>query len=214
MSEELEKVIEERIKPILEDAMSKYLGITVDEIEEDITDKIKSRPLLDFPITTNVPFKDAKKHFKKHYLSKLLRMTGGNIQDASKLAGLDRRSIHRLIVELKIEVDDIRESSPKIAYIREQAMRGIIEHTLDSYKKIIVPERLEEMYNHTGEITQNILKQLPDRIVTLKRAEQDFEREYIKQALEENNHNISKTARKIDIRFETLHRKMKTLGLN
>jgi DNA-binding NtrC family response regulator len=40
-----------------------------------------------------------------------------------------------------------------------------------------------------------------------------FEVQYFKKALKENKDNISKTARKIGLRYETLHRKLKSLGL-
>jgi DNA-binding NtrC family response regulator len=48
---------------------------------------------------------------------------------------------------------------------------------------------------------------------TLKDAEEEFEKRFIVKALEENNFNVSKTSRKIGLRYETLHRKMKALGL-
>ena len=47
----------------------------------------------------------------------------------------------------------------------------------------------------------------------MKDAEREFEKKYLKAALQENDNNISKTARKIGLRFETLHRKLKSLGL-
>ena len=49
--------------------------------------------------------------------------------------------------------------------------------------------------------------------MTFKQAEQEFEKSYINKALEENNSNISQTARKIGLRFETLHRKIRKLGI-
>ena len=41
----LEKLIDAKVKPLLEEAMHKNLGVTVSEIELDITDRLKS-PLL------------------------------------------------------------------------------------------------------------------------------------------------------------------------
>jgi DNA-binding NtrC family response regulator len=40
-----------------------------------------------------------------------------------------------------------------------------------------------------------------------------FEKQYFEKALKENKGNVSKTARKIGLRYETLHRKLKKLGL-
>ena len=60
MNGSIDKVVEERIKPLLESTMQKYLGITVKEIQADISDNLKKNPLLDFVIDPNVPFKRAK----------------------------------------------------------------------------------------------------------------------------------------------------------
>jgi DNA-binding NtrC family response regulator len=41
----------------------------------------------------------------------------------------------------------------------------------------------------------------------------EFEKTYIKKALEENKGNVSKTAAKIGLRYETLHRKIKKMDI-
>ena len=208
---ELEQALEARIKPVLESAMHKYLGVTVAEIEGDISDKLK-RPLLDFVIDTKIPFKKAKLFFRKAYFTRLLQMFLGNISEVARVSGLDRRSVHRLITRMKISVTKFREARMP-EYVRERAVKVIIEGVLDHYKTSFNPEKLEDMYEHIGEVSKDVVKEMPEKTLTFKEAEDEFERQYIKKALEENNNNISATAKKIGLRFETLHRKMKQLGI-
>ena len=47
----------------------------------------------------------------------------------------------------------------------------------------------------------------------LSNAIAEFEKRYLQKALIENNHNIAIVARKIKLRYETLHRKLRSLGL-
>ena len=98
--EELEKIIDKKVKPLVEEAMQKHLGITISEIEADISDKLKKAPLLEFEVDTKIPFKQAKKNFKKKYLTRLLQLNLGNVAEVARIARIDRRSIHRLIAEL------------------------------------------------------------------------------------------------------------------
>ena len=60
---------------------------------------------------------------------------------------------------------------------------------------------------------KDIIEQLPPKPLTLKDAEQEFEKEFIRMALLDNDLNVTKTAKNIGIRYETLHRKAKQLGL-
>ena len=48
LQDELEAVIERKVKPLVETAMQKHLGITISEIETDITEKLKKRALSSF----------------------------------------------------------------------------------------------------------------------------------------------------------------------
>jgi len=210
--EELENLVEKRVRPILERAMQDYLGITIAEIESDISDKLKRSPLIDFEIDTKIPFKSAKKSFKRAYVSKLLKLHSGNISDVAKTSGLDRRSIHRLVIELKIKIDHFRKEISQ-DYVQQAAVQNIVEKAVDPYKSALNPEKLKTFYEHAPSISKNILRELPAHPLAFPVAEREFERAYLKKALEENNHNISETARKIKLRFETLHRKLKALNL-
>ncbi len=53
-----------------------------------------------------MPFKDAKKkwlmNFEKEYLADLLKKNSNNISRAAREAGIDRKTIHRLIGKHKL----------------------------------------------------------------------------------------------------------------
>ena len=69
------------------------------------------------------------------------------------------------------------------------------------------------MYNHVEEISQDILEKIPESPLTLKQAQDIFKTEFLKKALLENNNNITSTAKKISLRYETLQRKIKALQI-
>src|SRR3989338_9338473 len=85
---DLEKVITEKVKPLIDSSMQKFLGITIKELSTDISDRLKRTPLLDFKIDTGMPFKKAKKLFKKEYVRKLLQLKQGNISDVARIAAI------------------------------------------------------------------------------------------------------------------------------
>lgn len=211
MEESLDKVIDDKIKPMLDKAMSEYLGVKISEIKEDITDRLKKSPLLDITIDTSIPFKKAKDLFKKNYIIKLLRLKYGNVSEVARILNLDRRSIHRLIKKFKIDIDRFRKEMMKADYIKQGAVNTIIEKTLDNYKQVINTSRLDNFYKNIDHLSKEIISELPIIPLTLKEAEDEFEKAYILKALKENSGNISKTAKKIGLRFETLHRKIKAL---
>lgn len=211
--EALDEVVEKRIKPLVDKAMHKYLGVTISEIKADVSDRLKKSPLLEYEISTKVPFKKAKKLFKKLYLSKLLQAFSGNITDVAKAAGMDRRSVHRLIEELNIDVEEYRRSIAQTEYVKQEAVKNIIQSSAESYKGSLSPTKFKSFYKHVPELSKDIVRELPTTHLTLKEAEHEFEKQYLRTALKENDQNISKTAKKIGLRFETLHRKLKSLKL-
>jgi len=88
----------------------------------------------------------------------------------------------------------------------------IIEDVLGNYKNVLHPGKLDEMYRNVSTVSKDILESLPEQPVTLKEAEHEFEMEYFKQALKLNG-SISQTARAVQLRYESLYRKLKRLGL-
>ena len=209
----LDKVLKEKVEPLLESAMHRFLGVTVSEISEDISDKIEKNPFITYEINTALSFKAAKKVFKREFLKRLLQSHLGIVSIVAKITGMDRRSIHRSIKELGINIDKIRKEMISAKYYQKEAVDGIVRDTLDDYKQIIQPSRLEKMYKHVGELSEDIVKQLPAAEMTWDDAEKEFEKMYLEKALKENNGNISATAKKIKLRYETLHRKLKKLSI-
>jgi len=209
---DLERVIQDKVKPLIDSSMQKFLGITIKELSTDISDRLKRTPLLDFKIDTGMPFKKAKKLFKKEYVRKLLQLKQGNISDVARIAAIDRRSIHRFAKDLKKEVQKIRKEITNL-YSKETAVKSIIEESLDTFKGTITPKKLENAYKNVSTISKDILKELPIKQLTLKQAMEEFEKEYLKKAMKENLNNISKTAKAVGLRAETLFRKLRKLGL-
>src|SRR3989344_2064768 len=218
MSEEkalLERVVKEKIEPLIEEAMQKYLGITIAELEKDITEKIEQTgKLVGITVRVDLPFKIAKKMFKKEFLERAIQTHYGNVSEVADIVGLDRRSIHRDIKSLKLDMRKLREKFYKSGYFEKEAVDGMIRGALDQYKWIIRPEKLEKMYEHVRELSENIVNVLPLLDVSWKEAEKEFEKVYLKAALEMNGWKLRETVRKINVRYETLLRKMKLLGIN
>jgi len=208
MPEEQKKAVED----IVGDAMKPVLGININELNKDISEKL-DKPLVLFEIDTSLKFKQAKKKFKQQFLSRLLQMSYGNISYVAKKAGVDRRSIHRIVKDAGINVSKIREEMIKPYQIRQKAVESVIEDVLEHYKTVIHPEKMAEVYRKVDAVSKGILDELPEKKTTLKEAEAEFEKEYFRKALSENNGNVTATARKIGIRYETLLRKLKALGV-
>jgi len=110
------------------------------------------------------------------------------------------------IRELRIEKKSPQENKEAIV---DQTIRS----TLEQYKEIIRPQQMEKMYEEVKSLSRNIAKFLPHHDLTWKEAEREFEKQFLLHALEDNNWKIAQTADKIGIRAETLHRKIKKLGL-
>ena len=79
-------------------ALSSGDGISVDELPEHLRDSGKASAAV---INKGLSFKDAKNNwlveFEKEYLRELLARNGNNISRAAKEAGIDRKTIHRLL---------------------------------------------------------------------------------------------------------------------
>jgi DNA-binding NtrC family response regulator len=229
MNAELESVIDAKIKPLVQAYQQKYLGIRVTDIEADITDQLKRSALLDIPIDAKMPYRQAKKAFKRAYLVRLLKQHLGNISTAADAAGIDRRSIHRLVLSLRLPASKLRENaqpaysrkSPKGAFAdpstavddaRQTAVKGIVEDVLESYKAALSPVKYDAFSRQSEALSGEIVKELPESHLTLKEAEKAFEREYFAQLLSQSA-SIAEAAKKTRLRYEVLHRKLKMLGL-
>lgn len=209
---DLEDTIKEKIAPLLEETMEKSWGVAIPKVEHDITDQLKEH--LNVYVPMNLSFQNAKKLFKKEFLKKELKIHLGNISQLAKTLGIDRRSIHRTIKDLDINIEEVREEKDAQDKLQEELVNQVIKRSLENYKGIIQKEKMARIYEAVPSLSKNIAKFIPHQDLTWKEAEREFEKQFLKHALKQNNRKISETASKIGIRTETLHRKVKKLGLN
>jgi len=212
MRRKLEEVVEEKIEPILDEAMEKFLGIKVSEIRGDISDRIMKSPLLGLPIEYTLTYKEAKARFKQAFLRQLLKTHHGNISEVARISGTNRRHVHRL-VNVK-EAQEIRKELPKPYYLKQQEVEHIIDEVLDHYKSSLREDKVDQMYEGIHSISKDIVDTLPNDELSLKEAERVFDERYMKHALKKHNHDLKETAKAIGIRYETLLRKIKKLSFN
>jgi DNA-binding NtrC family response regulator len=209
---DLEDTIKEKVNPLLEETMEKSWGVTIPKLETDITSKLKESSL-NIYIPLGKDFSESKKQFKKEFLKQELRLHLGNISQLAKVLDMDRRSIHRAIKDFHIDMDDVRQHEETPEHFQEEVVDKKIRTSLEQYTGLIQAEKMQDFYKELPKLSRNIAKFLPKPDMTWKEAEAEFERQFLKRALEEHNNNITKTAKKIDIRVETLHRKIKKLHL-
>lgn len=208
----LEEAVKEKVTPLLEESMEKNWGITIPKLETDITDKL-ANPHLNIYVPLQMPFLKAKKKFKKEFLKRELQLHLGNISQLAKLLEMDRRSIHRAIKNLDIDIEQLRGARQNREEYKETLVDQTIRSTLEQYKEIITPHKMEQMYQEVPRLSRNIARFLPSPETTWKEAEEEFERQFLYQALEQEKGNVAKAAGKIGLRAETLHRKIKKLGI-
>ena len=210
MVKRLEKVLDDKIKPIIDTAMLEHIGINISEIGGDISDKLRNNPLIGIPVKYELPFRQAKKEFKKQFMERLLKTHHGNISEVARILGMDRRSVHRIVE--KESTQAIRDELPKPYYLKQKEVEGIIESVMSTYKPITKEDKLENIYNNVEEISKDIVDQLPDEEMSWKEAEIEFEKKYIEFALKHKK-SFKQVAKLIGISYETLLRKMKKLNL-
>ncbi|MBI4153943.1 hypothetical protein HY501_01275 [Candidatus Woesearchaeota archaeon] len=212
-SQDLERVLKKQVEPIIEQTLHKYTGLTIKELNEDITTKLKKNPLLEFHIDISIPFKAAKKAFIKGYLENILKTNFGDVSATARICKVNRKTIHKLINDLRIDIKKCRAALLRFDYFTKEAIAEVVTETLESYKEKLHEKSLQQAYKSVDELSLNILKEYAPTFIPLKEAVKEFEKEYITQALKASNNNISQAARMIGLRFETLHRKMKELRL-
>ena len=211
--QDIDALLDEKVAALIESTTTKLLGLRVEELNKDLTAKLIHSSFMDYAVDLNISFKQAKKSFKKYYLQKMLLLNLGNISEVAKRAGINRRSLHRLIGDLGIDVTKIKKDLIKPYDIKVNSVSSVIEKTLDTYKSIFHPEKLQAMYKSVNIISQDVVNELPETRLTLKNAVEDFELRYFQQALLEQKNNIAAISKRCKLRYETLHRKLKKLGL-
>ena len=172
---DLEETIKEKVSPMLEETMEKHWGITIPQLGEELSDKLKN-PQLNIYVPANLSFSAAKKVFKAEFLKRELRLQKGNISQLAKVLGIDRRSVHRVIKRLGIDIDVVREKIQSGENYQQDFVDQALRSTLEQYKEIIQPQKMEKMYQEVGTLSRNIAKVIPHQDVTWKEAEKEFEK--------------------------------------
>ncbi len=200
------------VKEKVAKATKELIGVSIKELNETLLDKL-GKPLINFTVDTSIPFKQAKRIFKKQFFSQLIETHYGNISEVANFTDVDRRTIHRIVKELNIDVKKLRSELLNPDHYKKMVIGTRVKDALDEYKDVIKEEALQKAYEKVPKFSKEIINEIPTKKLTLKEAEEEFERRYLMKALEENNHNITTTAKKIKIRYETLIRKLKSLGI-
>ncbi len=209
----LEAAIKDKVIPLIGKSMEKHWGLKIPKIEEDISDRL-SQSTVDSFIHFNLSFEDAKKKFKADFLRRELIRHRGNISQLAKYLGINRRSIHRAIKELDLEVDRLEIKSYSLQIEHEKYVDNIIRSSFDQYKGLINEEKIERIYQDIPKLSKNIAFSIPDEEMTWKEAELAFEKEYFKYHLKTNKETTKQLAERVGLRPETVCRKLKKLGLN
>lgn len=209
---DLEEKVKEKVSPLLEETMERSWGITIPQIESDISDQL-TKPHFQIYVPAGTDFQQAKQQFKTEFIKSELKLHRGNVSNLAKTLGIDRRSIHRAIKSLEINLEEVRNATITPEDYQRQFVDQTIRSTLDKYRELIQPQKMERLYGEVSKLSRNIAQVLPHPDLTLDEAEREFERQFLQQALQENNFEIGKTAKRIRIRAETLYRKIKKLGI-
>jgi DNA-binding NtrC family response regulator len=201
--------------------LEKNLGLHIPKLETDLTDKLL-HPSLDIYVSPGLNFREAKKCFRKEFLKRELRFHRGNISQLSRSLGIDRRSVHRTIKDLEIDLlgfrhgveDSDKDNDKHEDKHHQEQVHHYLRSVLDNYKEIIHPQKIEQLYQDLPSLSSSISKFLPRNRLTWKEAEKEFEKLFLGDILKEFSGNIAKAANRLEIRVETLHRKAKKLGLS
>lgn len=210
--ESLDKVLESEVKPIVDRAIEKFLGESKD-IKKEITDKIKEHPFLNLIVNPYMPYKESKKQFKKNYIERLLRLHSGEVTFVAKILDVDRRTIHRFIKELDINMSNIRSLKLTPEYVKKEAISSAINSSLKEAREDASPKKMLELYEQSPEISSILYQGIEFKFLTLKEAEKEFDKEYFSKLLQETKGSITKAAKQSGLRYETVHRKVKELNL-
>ena len=204
----LEATLKEKVLPLVEEQLAKHWGVTIPQLEADITDQLKQEDSL-FYISPHTPFREARKQFKAAFLRRELRSHQGNISQLARALEIDRRSLHRVIKDLELDIHELRQKEME----DEQQVRidQRLRTAFDQYKELIQPQKLEKMYEEIPALSRNIAKMLPQQHLTWDEAEREFEQQFFEQALKEHHGSIAQAARCTKLRAETVHRKIRKL---
>lgn len=196
-------------KKIIDEALHRVLGVSIAELSQDLAARLND-PLFGIDMNLNMRFKQAKRRFKQDYLKKLLSRNFGNVSEVARIARINRRSIHRICNPKSLL--DLRRETLSRKYKRRIEMESIITEVAKCYRNVLHPSKIQDLYHYAPTISDELVRILPDNPLPLKHAVRIFEKRYI-EALVLNHQDLKTAARFSGIRYETLIRKMKKLGI-
>ncbi len=208
----LEQRLIEQLSPLLDGWVHRALGISLPELRDDITSKLTKNPILGLTVASALPYKKAKALFRADYFRKLLLEHYGNVSIVAKIAEVDRRSIHRFANQARLDLARVRAEMLRPSYVKEVEVGRILEEAFKSFEGILHPDKLQSLYSDTSQISREIVESLPHAPLTLKGADREFDRQYFAQ-LRAQEKTIAAAARRAGLRYETVHRKLKGLGM-
>jgi len=190
------------ISQIVNSVLKMFVGDDMPEINDTISSNLELRLILN--VNMMKPYREAKKDFLRNYMDDLLVFSFGNVSMAARKAKLNRRHLHRMINELNIDPSTHRKELLKpVEYVKSN-VHDIIEETLtDEY---------ESIHSNINDISRIIAENI-DGPVSYEEALDFFEKEYFRNALEENNFDIAKTAKFTRTSERTLYRKINKLDI-
>ncbi|MFW5852417.1 MAG: helix-turn-helix domain-containing protein [Nanoarchaeota archaeon] len=196
----------------IEDIIWKYSGSSSKIVNEDITERL-SYPFTNYTVGKEIDYRKAKEDFLKRYIIMVLTRHSGNITYAAEEADVSRRTVHRMIRKFGININRMRTYTEK--NYSEYIISDAIETSVKKYETKMRPKQIDGLYKNLNYITRDIMIQSSlGSILTLREAEQEFEKKFFQCLLERNSLKKNKIAKKLGIRSETLHRKIKSLNLN
>lgn len=119
------KITEIKNRKIGVDSFFVNESYSIDSLAQDVSESISRAYLNDINIDISFNFREAKKRFKRDFLTGLIKKNYGNVSLAAKIANIDRRSIHRIIDENTIK--GIRKNMPKVEEIDVITKNKLIE---------------------------------------------------------------------------------------
>ncbi len=205
--DDLEFVLQKKVKPLIESVTKKAMGVSIAELNKSLLDTL-DKPFLDFEVHDDLPYKQAKALFRKQFISKLIQTHFGNISDVADKIGLDRRSIHREINTLKIDVKRLRQELLQPKHYERLIAENRFKETLDQYKEVIREEKLMHLYDYVHNLSDDVLNEIKPAQMTLSDAEDIWEHRYFEKALLAHK-TVAATAKALGLAKETVQRKMK-----
>ncbi|MBT3408766.1 hypothetical protein HOK68_01540 [Candidatus Woesearchaeota archaeon] len=198
-----------QIKPVLDKALESFLGVKIDKISNEILEKlVKNNLNIDFLDSWSL--EEAKFNFKKDYLIKVLREFNGNISKASTISGIDRRTIHRLIIQFNIDIEEFRNlpyhfSKKKI----DDYIKFVAGDVLKQYS--LTEKKSELIYGlPTDELVKVIKKPFPK----MEDAYDFFEYKFLVAVILKNDKVLKDVCKQLKIARETLSRKISKHKIN